>query len=538
MTTIIIIVVVALVFFVTICVVTFMVWKREAEMRTDSIKAIENSLGEMLDGLAGDQAASVRNQPEKKEAPYENVLQEMQNMQQEIGDKIKKESDSKAIRQKDRDPFSWVKMEKAGRKRQAADGGAAAMDAGADTVMAVTDAVPVNAGAVAASGMSAGEPAVAYAGAKVNAGMDTANTIAAYTGTSAYVDAGAQAGHCDDLTVFKPMETRPRGLKWVEVFTEKPGNVFKKRRRSHAGDLPEKEESPSRKTEGLPENAGALDGEALQGEMKPLPEKAEQEEARPEASPPPAEEIRLGDAEALLKEAEAFLEKKPQAKQNAGGLHGRDSDGLWQEAEAGSQEFAGFDTAEGEEQPYDSEESADLWDLEEDEPALWDFDEIAGHLSEESWQEAQADTYERIGTEASSVPAVAKIEAEQEEETAAEPRSENPPLGKSVGKLTAGASEKEEEAAGNNPDTPDATEPGSEIDEFLNELMNMPVEPAEAFHDETGASPTDSGFAGTSGEGLDGIYQFGHPPKPPTGYNIGRSGKEYTVSELEMLIKE
>ena len=35
MTTIIIIVVVALVFFVTVCVVTFMVWKREAEMRAD-----------------------------------------------------------------------------------------------------------------------------------------------------------------------------------------------------------------------------------------------------------------------------------------------------------------------------------------------------------------------------------------------------------------------------------------------------------------------------------------------------------------------
>ena len=44
MTTIIIIVVVALVFFVTVCVVTFMVWKREAEMRTDSIRAIEDNL--------------------------------------------------------------------------------------------------------------------------------------------------------------------------------------------------------------------------------------------------------------------------------------------------------------------------------------------------------------------------------------------------------------------------------------------------------------------------------------------------------------
>ena len=44
MTTIIIIVVVALVFFVTVCVVTFMVWKRETEIRTDSIRAIESNL--------------------------------------------------------------------------------------------------------------------------------------------------------------------------------------------------------------------------------------------------------------------------------------------------------------------------------------------------------------------------------------------------------------------------------------------------------------------------------------------------------------
>ena len=44
MTTIIIIVVVALVFFVTVCVVTFMVWKREAEMRTDSIREIKDNL--------------------------------------------------------------------------------------------------------------------------------------------------------------------------------------------------------------------------------------------------------------------------------------------------------------------------------------------------------------------------------------------------------------------------------------------------------------------------------------------------------------
>lgn len=54
MTTIIVIVVVALVFFVTVCVVTFMVWKRETEMRTDSIRAIETNLEKLGDRLTGE----------------------------------------------------------------------------------------------------------------------------------------------------------------------------------------------------------------------------------------------------------------------------------------------------------------------------------------------------------------------------------------------------------------------------------------------------------------------------------------------------
>ena len=59
MTTIIIIVVVALVFFVTVCVVTFMVWKREAEMRTDSIREIKDNLQRLEDRL------TVETQPEE-----------------------------------------------------------------------------------------------------------------------------------------------------------------------------------------------------------------------------------------------------------------------------------------------------------------------------------------------------------------------------------------------------------------------------------------------------------------------------------------
>ena len=52
MTTIIVVVVVALVFFVAVCVVSFMVWKRESEMRTDSIKAIEENLEKLTQELS------------------------------------------------------------------------------------------------------------------------------------------------------------------------------------------------------------------------------------------------------------------------------------------------------------------------------------------------------------------------------------------------------------------------------------------------------------------------------------------------------
>lgn len=67
MTTIITIVVVALVFFVTVCIVTFMVWKREAEMRTDSIKAIEHNVEEMLHELTGGSSGEIRSRAKREE---------------------------------------------------------------------------------------------------------------------------------------------------------------------------------------------------------------------------------------------------------------------------------------------------------------------------------------------------------------------------------------------------------------------------------------------------------------------------------------
>ncbi len=48
-------------FFVTVCVATFMVWKREAEIRTDSIRAIESNLERLGDRLAAE------SQPEERE---------------------------------------------------------------------------------------------------------------------------------------------------------------------------------------------------------------------------------------------------------------------------------------------------------------------------------------------------------------------------------------------------------------------------------------------------------------------------------------
>ena len=51
MTTIMIIVVVALVFFATVSLSVFIVWKRETEMRTNSIRFIEDNLIEIRKGL-------------------------------------------------------------------------------------------------------------------------------------------------------------------------------------------------------------------------------------------------------------------------------------------------------------------------------------------------------------------------------------------------------------------------------------------------------------------------------------------------------
>lgn len=104
MTTIIIIVVVALVFFVTVCVVTFMVWKREAEMRTDSIREIKDNLQRLEDRL------TVETQPEEPTPLQDDLHDEVCRPVLRAADPAV-EGRSRRSRSRSRDPFSWVRSE-------------------------------------------------------------------------------------------------------------------------------------------------------------------------------------------------------------------------------------------------------------------------------------------------------------------------------------------------------------------------------------------------------------------------------------------
>lgn len=99
MTTIIIIVVVALVFFVTVCVVTFMIWKRETEIRTDSIRAIESNLERLGDKLTADGAGHgsvFENSDFGTDALHETVRDSRSYM-------------NPRRRAKRKDPFAWIR---------------------------------------------------------------------------------------------------------------------------------------------------------------------------------------------------------------------------------------------------------------------------------------------------------------------------------------------------------------------------------------------------------------------------------------------
>ena len=107
MTTIIVIVVVALVFFVTVCVVTLMIWKRETEMRTDSLRAIEQNLQEMLNEMNdGRQSKSWTGRHEDEAEGTAGKIVEVS----------RAGSRDKTVRRKSADPFAWVKAQGTGDK--------------------------------------------------------------------------------------------------------------------------------------------------------------------------------------------------------------------------------------------------------------------------------------------------------------------------------------------------------------------------------------------------------------------------------------
>ncbi len=118
MTTIIVIVVVALVFFVAVCVVSFMILKREAEMRTDSIKAIEENLEKLTQELAREQhdadADMVYDVARETQEAFRDgdvrknirdIKKNIENVQSVMAENASPEPTVK----RRRDPFEWVR---------------------------------------------------------------------------------------------------------------------------------------------------------------------------------------------------------------------------------------------------------------------------------------------------------------------------------------------------------------------------------------------------------------------------------------------
>lgn len=105
MTTIIVVVVVALVFFVAVCVVTFMVWKRESEMRTDSIRAIEQNLERLTYGLSPDSQSD-------DTGSYSGDLRERAREESDMSYMESLIAESTSVnprKKKSYDPFGWVR---------------------------------------------------------------------------------------------------------------------------------------------------------------------------------------------------------------------------------------------------------------------------------------------------------------------------------------------------------------------------------------------------------------------------------------------
>ncbi|MDO4485564.1 MAG: hypothetical protein Q4C46_03115 [Bacillota bacterium] len=131
MTTIIVVVVVALVFFVTICVAAFMVWKRESEIRTDSIRAIERNLEKLGASLSEETAAQ-----EHESEPVEVQEQRARDSGNDISELDLtgiRQRNFRSMRYRNADPFSWMRND---------SGIAEAQDDKNETAEQYTDIVP------------------------------------------------------------------------------------------------------------------------------------------------------------------------------------------------------------------------------------------------------------------------------------------------------------------------------------------------------------------------------------------------------------
>ena len=110
MTTIIVVVVVALVFFVAVCVMAFMVWKRESEMRTDSIRAIEENLEKLTSELSAEQQQQAAANADGHEAFSEKGAKRDIKKDLAYVESVMAESAAAgAGRGRNWDPFGWVR---------------------------------------------------------------------------------------------------------------------------------------------------------------------------------------------------------------------------------------------------------------------------------------------------------------------------------------------------------------------------------------------------------------------------------------------
>ena len=113
MTAIIVVVVVALVFFVAVCVIALMVWKRESEMRTDSIKAIEENLERLAQELSheSDDADGLRRETEKLREAFadRNVKRNIKEDLAYVESVMSEREQGGTGRSGSWDPFDWVR---------------------------------------------------------------------------------------------------------------------------------------------------------------------------------------------------------------------------------------------------------------------------------------------------------------------------------------------------------------------------------------------------------------------------------------------